>query len=380
VTVAVIGAGLSGLTAARRLGQAGADVLVLEARERVGGRAWRLDVHGLPFDAGAEAIDEAHVRLLGLAEEVGVSTWRSEPWGPPAELAEPLRALEEEIAGLSGRIDAVRPEDTEGAAGLDAQTLRGRLIELGADAAALAEAELHYAVASSSVPIGEMSLLAYAAKQAAGAAATGLTIRLEGGPSALAEHLAAACDVRSGAAVVGIEQGSDVRVQFADGSTVRAKRAILAVPLSMQGGIQFDPPLPQHRRLALAHARYGEVVKAALPLEEGSGRRLPELSPDGVLYQPDPRVPLLARFAAAGAAARARQRASLAAVDWSRDPFTRGSYLIFGPGHLTTWGHRLGEPHGRIHFAGSEASNLPSYLEGAVRAGERAADEVLAAG
>jgi monoamine oxidase len=67
-------------------------------------------------------------------------------------------------------------------------------------------------------------------------------------------------------------------------------------------------------------------------------------------------------------------------VDWAHEPWSRGSYLIFGPGDLTTWGHRLAEPHGRLHFAGSEASALPSYVEGAVRAGERAAAEVLGAG
>jgi monoamine oxidase len=67
-------------------------------------------------------------------------------------------------------------------------------------------------------------------------------------------------------------------------------------------------------------------------------------------------------------------------VDWTSDPFSRGSYLIFGPGHLTSGGHRLAEPHGRVHFAGSEASELPSYAEGALRAGERAADEAFAAG
>ncbi|MGH3019084.1 MAG: FAD-dependent oxidoreductase [Gaiellaceae bacterium] len=49
-------------------------------------------------------------------------------------------------------------------------------------------------------------------------------------------------------------------------------------------------------------------------------------------------------------------------------------------GQLTSWGGgRLAEPQGRLHFAGSEASNLPSFMEGAVRAGERAADEMLAA-
>jgi monoamine oxidase len=108
--------------------------------------------------------------------------------------------------------------------------------------------------------------------------------------------------------------------------------------------------------------------------------RLPELSAAGLLYQPDPGVPLLALFAAAGAAQEARSIESLAAVDWTREAFSRGSYLIFGPGDLTTWGRRLIEPQGRLHFAGSEASSLPSYIEGAVRAGERAADEVLSAG
>ena len=61
------------------------------------------------------------------------------------------------------------------------------------------------------------------------------------------------------------------------------------------------------------------------------------------------------------------------------EPFARGSYVVFGAGDLTSWGRRLAEPHGRIHFAGAEASSLPSYMEGAVRAGERAAAEVLAA-
>jgi monoamine oxidase len=264
---------------------------------------------------------------------------------------------------------------------LDTQSLRGWLAERGASTNVLAEAETHYAVASSSVPIGEMSLLAYATKVAAGAAPTGLAVRLRGGPSALAERLAARCEVQPGTVVTGIEQrDASVRIELADGATVSATRAILAIPLPLQRRLRFDPPLPEHRRLALERARYGEVVKAALPYDRRLIGRLPELSAAGLLYQPDPGVPLLVLFAAAGAARRARTIESLAAVDWSREPFSRGSYLIFGPGDLTTWGLRLREPQGRLHFAGSEASSLPSYMEGAVRAGERAADEVLSAG
>jgi monoamine oxidase len=381
VRIAVVGAGLSGLIAAYRLVQAGADVVVLEARERVGGRVWRMDAGGLPFDAGAEAIDDAHRTVLALADELEVATWRTEPWAGQGERSPLVAALEERIAELASRIDPAHPEETGDAAVLDGLSLRGWLAERDASADVLAEAETLYSVASSSVPIGEMSLLAYATKVAAGAAPTGLTVRMRGGPSALVERLAAPCEVQTGAVVTGIEQGdAGVRIELADGATVRAARAILAIPLPLQRRLRFDPPLPEHRRLALERARYGEVVKAALPYDPRLTGRLPELSAAGFVYQPDPGVPLLALFAAAGAARRARTIESLAAADWSRETFSRGSYLIFGPGDLTTWGRRLSEPQGRLHFAGSEASSLPSYMEGAVRAGERAADEVLSAG
>jgi monoamine oxidase len=382
VRIAVVGAGLSGLVAAYRLVQAGADVVVLEARKRVGGRVWRMDAAGLPFDAGAEAIDDAHQAVLALAEELDVATWRTEPWaGVHGERSPLVAALDERIAELAARIDPAHPEETDDASMLDTQTLRGWLAERDASTNVLAEAETLYSVASSSVPIGEMSLLAYATKVAAGAAPTGLTVRMRGGPSALGERLAAHCEVQTGTVVTGIEQrDASVRIELADGATVSATRAILAIPLPLQRRLRFDPPIPEHRRLALERARYGEVVKAALPYDRRLTGRLPELSAAGFVYRPDPGVPLLVLFAAAGAARRARTIESLAAVDWSREPFSRGSYLIFGPGDLTTWGLRLREPQGRLHFAGSEASSLPSYMEGAVRAGERAADEVLSAG
>jgi len=382
VRIAVVGAGLSGLVAAYRLVQAGADVVVLEARKRIGGRVWRMDVGGLLFDAGAEAIDDAHRSILALADELEVATWRTEPWaGVQGERSPLLAALEEKIAELAARIDPAHPEDTSDASMLDTQTLHGWLAERDASADVLAEAETHYSIASSSVPIGEMSLLAYATKVAAGAAPTGLTVRMRGGPSVLAERLAAHCEVQTGTVVTGIQQGdAGVRIELADGATVSAARAILAIPLPLQRRLRFDPPLPEHRRLALERARYGEVVKAALPYDRRLTGPLPELSAAGFVYQPDPGVPLLALFAAAEAARRARTIESLAAVDWSRETFSRGSYLIFGPGDLTTWGRRLLEPQRRLHFAGSEASSLPSYMEGAVRAGERAANEVLSAG
>src|SRR5918996_5979285 len=97
--VIVVGAGLSGLTAAYRLARADVDVLVLEARERVGGRAWQLPVGDASFEAGCEAFDHEHHALRGLAGAVGMEVVEAAPWGAkdPPELDGEDRALFEEL-------------------------------------------------------------------------------------------------------------------------------------------------------------------------------------------------------------------------------------------------------------------------------------------
>ena len=334
-----------------------------------------------------------------------MATRLAEPWG--GELAPALegadadlfQALHAEVETLAARIDPLHPEDIDGAGALDAQTLGGWLAERGASPRLLDAAETWYAVASASVPIGAISLLHYAAKQAAGAAPNGLRVRFAGGPSALAARMGATLGdrVRLSAEVVAVEQdAAGVQLSLAGGSSERARRAVLALPLTLQRELRFDPPLSPHRREALSRAHYGDAVKAGLAYDELPAGPYPVLDERGVVHRPDPALPLLVFFSGSGPARalaaldeeeRRRRVAGLAggepsafrSVAWRHERYARGSYVIFGPGDLTSWGYRLAEPFGRLHFAGSEASPLPSYMNGAVTAGERVAREVLEA-
>lgn len=245
--------------------------------------------------------------------------------------------------------------------------------------------------------------------------------RFVGGSVVVAERLAdelrdQGVDVRLGAPVRAIEQSSDGIVVRHDGAEVRADRAIVAVPPALAGRIAWSPVLPPRRDQLLQKMPMGSVIKclvrydrpfwredglcgqaAALdsavtitfdnsPPDEGApgvlvaflegdhARRASELTPE---ERETLVVDALARFFGP----RARRHTGYAELDWAAEEWTRGCYgAHLAPGVWTSFGDLLREPWGRVHWAGTETAAVwNGYMDGAVRSGERAATEILAA-
>jgi monoamine oxidase len=202
---------------------------------------------------------------------------------------------------------------------------------------------------------------------------------------------------------------------IADGHSIASQRVIVAVPPTLAARITYSPPLPALRDQLTQRVPMGSVIKAVAvyhePFWREEGLDGLALDPDGAVIEMhdgspnDASVGIIVAFAE-GRGGRAmsevpeteRRRVFLETFerffgsraasprayiekDWSADPWSRGCYGgHLGAGVWTEFGPALRRPCGRIHWAGTEtAERWSGYMDGAVRSGERAAREVLAA-
>ena len=287
----VVGAGLAGLAAARALTAGGAAVVVLEARDRVGGRLLNHDLgEGKVVEVGGQWIGPTQDRLAALARELGVDTFATHAEGynlleyagsvrryrgtipriNPAVLVD-VEQAQRRLNRLARKVPLDAPWEAANAAQLDGQTAAtwlgrnlatksGRmLLGLGIEAVWAAQPE-------------DMSLL-HVLFYIHSAGSLELLFDTEGGaqqdrfvggsqliPLGMAEQLGAERLV-FGAPVRRIEHAADGVTVHADGAVARGRRAIVAIAPTLAGRIAYDPPLPGYRDQLTQRMPLGTVVK-----------------------------------------------------------------------------------------------------------------------
>jgi monoamine oxidase len=242
--------------------------------------------------------------------------------------------------------------------------------------------------------------------------------RVRGGMQTIAERVAERLGdaVRLGSPVRQVRQRGDYVEVVADTVTVRARRAVLALPAPLAAQLRFEPALPTERALLMQRMPVGSVTKFLVIYEEPfwraddlTGQSLGLNSPIGLTLDActaSGRPGIIMPFTFGPAAlelgrlteeqrrqivietlthrfgAKAGAPVAFYEHDWAAEEWTRGCYMThYPPGVLTNFGPALRAPVGRIHWAGTEtADRYNGYIDGAIRSGERAAEEVLQAG
>jgi len=412
--VIVVGAGMAGLAAARRLRDAGHHVTVLEARGRLGGRILTDDSLGVPIDLGASWIhgDQGNP-IADLAEKVGAETvptdWDSlAVYGPDG----PIPAGDIKEADAAWREVSDELEDLHADAGLNDSLADGLIDVAGRRALAdpLARWTIDsYVTSDYGADPADMSLRYFEQDEAF----AGDDLIFPGGYRPLIRALARGTSVRLREQVRAIAHDQDGVTVTTDRGAYTADRAIVTAPLGVlrAGAIAFDPPLPQAKTAAIQRLRMGFLDKVVLRFPAPFWPRDVEVF-GMVGDQPIPHFinalvftgePILIGLIG-GSAAREREklsdavilrdaRAALASsfgVDvpepngalitrWAQDRLTYGSYSYPAvgsrPGDRDVLASAVG---GRIHFAG-EATHVDYFatVHGAYLSGLRAADEVI---
>jgi monoamine oxidase len=421
--VIVIGGGFAGVTTARETTLGGADTLLLEARERLGGRTWTQDWNGTDIELGGGWVHWHQPHVWSEITRAGVGTERGEDaarasWFAGQERRVGSIADRDAIAErgwnqfVDGVLDALPlPHDpafaAEELARFDGQTIAERVAELDLDE------EEH------DVLWAELESLAHGHLDDAGAVAvlrwhalsggtlhltqeTGGRVTFREGTRSLLEAISskARFETRLSTPVAAVSRaGGRVEIHTRAGETFPARVAVVAVPLNALGGVKFDPPLSKTKQEAIALGQASRGVKIFLHargepvFQNGIKPSHPFGYLDTEIIYPD-ETQLMIGFGydqdvcdASDIVAVQRQLDEIlpgyevlaaTAHDWLADEYSRGTWAIHRPGWYTRYHAEMQRPEGAVLLAGSDFANgWAGFMDGAIESGLRAGATAL---
>ena len=417
--VIVIGAGFAGAAAAREVRRAGREPLIVEARDRVGGRTWTADWDGRPYERGgnffhwfqphawseitaagctpvmlpdpvrASRLVGGSIRAADLAEHNALieSAWAkytADSWRILPLPHDPLSPLND-IARLDGMTIADRIAEldlTEDERGVLVAECEGLASGYADDAGALSVVRWHALCGHNLMSTQQ---------------ASGGDIAIAEGSIAFLQPIlnAAACSVRLNSPVAAIEQAGDrVIVTTRAGGALAARAVVVTAPLNTLGAIAFEPGLSEAKQAAIALGHAGMGSKAMFRVR-GLDETVVALADDHpfgwfcTLFEHGGGEQTLVAFGRDGDDVRdgdldwaqrelARvfpeaQVLEMSFHDWKADEHSRGTWAIHRPGWYAHHHAAMQEPEGRVILASADwANGWAGFVDGALESGKRA--------
>jgi monoamine oxidase len=424
--VIVVGGGFAGVTAARECALRGRRVLLLEARDRLGGRTWSSAWNGFRVEYGGAWVHWHQPHTFSELTRAGLTVTVSEDsgrahWHVGDERRSGTIADRDLIArrGWDRFVDGVRealPQPHAPLTALDELARFDRLsiaerideLELDEEERDVLAAELESVAHGPLSEAGAVSILRWHALSGYSLELTQFTggrVTIDDGTGALLEAIAGAApfERRLATPVASVaSRDGRVEVETRDGETFAAGAAVVAVALNALGAIEFGPELPEDKRRAIElgqasrgvkvmiHARGDDVLQNSIRFRHPFGYLSSEtLVGDG--------TQLLIGFGVDAAlcdpADRLAVQASLDEIlpgyevvdatshDWHADEFSRGTWAIHRPGWYEHHHAAMRRPEGNVILAGSDLANgWAGFIDGAIESGLRAGAWASASG
>lgn len=423
VDVVVVGGGFAGVVAARELSQAGKSVLLVEARDRLGGRTWYRKFEG--YDQGVEIGGTwlAPLRQKYVTQELdryGISTFlspdahdfrwvlggqlRKESFPIPAEEWSEFERGMLQILADSKRLRLyAEPWGTQGLDELDIPF--SRYVEQLQLPQISAEFILSWPTFYFGAYPDRLSALHVLALMGAFESASGwyteLADKISGGTRALVDAIVndSQAEVWLDSPVDAvIDDGSRVKVVLRDQTEVNAETVVMTAPINTWDAIDFSPPLEGAHAAMAQEKQKGESVKTWVLVKNVEDNVFgvgwdstikwlqSEYSTEDGMYlctfasaekDLDP-----SDFAAVEKAVHEiipeAEVLAIDAHDWNKDEFSAGTWMAYGPGQITKYSAGMQAPHGRVYFANSDLANgWVGWIDGALESGLNVAAKVV---